>query len=78
MTPYESGLVCAHAFIHSSIHLENYRILARKLILSQPPNPSVKTHTDHLPWGQAALGSVWERLTRFHRREVCTEAENSL
>lgn len=37
MTPYESGLVCAHASSHSSIHLENYRILARKLILSQPP-----------------------------------------
>lgn len=36
MTPYESGLVCAHASSHSSIHLENYRIPARKL-LSQPP-----------------------------------------
>lgn len=52
MTPYESGLVCAHAFIHSSIHLENYHILARKLILSQPPQSEYQN-----PYRPLALGS---------------------
>lgn len=51
MTPYESGLVCAHASSHSSIHLENYRILARKLILSQPQSECQS------PYRPLALGS---------------------